>query len=184
MRKVVIENIGTILLKRSSKARNLCMSPFSADIFKIAVPYWVSLKKAEELILKDIRWIKNFSDKIKEEKAEFDKIVSFVGKNNKTYNEIELRVKKLAELHGYQYKTVLIKVYRTQWGSCTLSGNIKLNGKIIYLPDALIDYVILHELVHTRIRGHKKDFWNELDKLLGNAKKIDKKLKKFRLEFL
>ena len=184
MKKIIIEKIGTVYLKKSLKAKNLCISQCGEEAFKISVPYWVSFKKAEDHILKDFRWIEKFSNKIKKEKENFNKIISGVGKNNKTYKHIEQRVGELAESYGYKYKSLSIKSYRTQWGSCTFCNEIKLNGKIIYLPDLLIDYVILHELVHTQIKGHKKDFWREMNKIFVNAKKIDKELKIFRLDFL
>jgi len=184
MKKIIIEKIGTIYLKKSLKAKNLCISQCGERAFKISVPYWVSLKKAGDHILKDFRWIERFYNKIKKEKENFNKIIFEEGRNNKSYKDIEQRVKELAESHGYKYKSLLMKSYRTQWGSCTFCNETKLNSKIIYLPDLLIDYVILHELVHTQIKGHKKDFWREMDKIFTNAKKIDKKLKIFRLEFL
>ena len=51
---------------------------------------------------------------------------------------------------------------------------------LLHLPKELIDYVLLHELVHTRVKNHGKDFWNELDKVVPNSKKIDRKLKEYQ----
>ena len=49
------------------------------------------------------------------------------------------------------------------------------------IPDHLINYVILHELVHTKVNNHKPHFWSSLDKYVGNAKIIDKELKKYSI---
>ena len=51
--------------------------------------------------------------------------------------------------------------------------------KLVRLPDELIDYVILHELVHTRRKDHSKAFWAEMDKLVGNGKKMSSRLKSY-----
>ena len=51
--------------------------------------------------------------------------------------------------------------------------------KLVLLSEALVDYVILHELVHTRIHHHSKDFWLELDKYVGNSKAMASRLRKY-----
>jgi len=51
--------------------------------------------------------------------------------------------------------------------------------RIVKLPDELVDYVILHELVHTRKKDHGKAFWTEMDKLVGDGKKMALMLKSY-----
>ena len=53
--------------------------------------------------------------------------------------------------------------------------------KLVKLPDDLIDYVILHELVHTHRKDHSRAFWAEVDKLVGNGKKKASWLRKYKL---
>ena len=53
--------------------------------------------------------------------------------------------------------------------------------KLVRLPDELINYVILHELVHTMIHDHSKGFWAELDKYVSNSKVMAKRLRKYEL---
>tara|TARA_Y100000385_G_C12846839_1_gene531302 strand:- start:252 stop:776 length:525 start_codon:yes stop_codon:yes gene_type:complete len=91
------------------------------------------------------------------------------------------RVKALAEKHNFKYKNVSIKNTRTRWGSCSFINNINLSIHLMRLPNYLIDYVILHELVHTKVKNHSKDFWNLLEIVSGNAKKLDREVKKYRI---
>ncbi len=56
--------------------------------------------------------------------------------------------------------------------------------KLVVLPEELLDYVILHELVHTRIGNHSSDFWKELNRLVGNAKALDLRLKRYNIMLL
>ncbi|MFC1990575.1 M48 family metallopeptidase [Chloroflexota bacterium] len=71
-----------------------------------------------------------------------------------------------------------IRNQKTRWGSCSHKNNINLNMKLVLLPDELVDYVILHELVHTRIHNHSKRFWVELDKYVGDGKLMTSRIKK------
>ena len=90
------------------------------------------------------------------------------------------RVKELAEKNSFRFKKVSVRNSKTRWGSCSYANNINLNIHLMRLQDHLIDYVILHELVHTKIKNHSRDFWNMLDLVTGNAKNLDKELKNYR----
>lgn len=63
---------------------------------------------------------------------------------------------------GLTYKSVAIKQLRSRWGSCNTHGDIALNCYLMQLPWDLIDYVLLHELTHTKIMAHGPRFWSEL----------------------
>jgi predicted metal-dependent hydrolase len=51
---------------------------------------------------------------------------------------------------------------------------------LLHLPPELMDYVLLHELVHTKVKNHSKDFWDELETVVPNARIIDRKLKDYQ----
>ena len=92
------------------------------------------------------------------------------------------RVKALGQKHKFNFKNVAIKNSKTRWGSCSFNNNINLSLHLMRLPDHLIDYVILHELVHTKIKNHSRDFWQLLDNVSGNAKKLDREVKDCRIQ--
>ena len=87
------------------------------------------------------------------------------------------RLYLLGEQYGFTYNKVPIRNQKTRWASCSHKNNISSNVKLILLPKELIDYVMLHELVHTRIHNHSKIFWAELDRYVGNSKIIAKQLR-------
>lgn len=91
------------------------------------------------------------------------------------------RVAFFAERFGFKYQNVFIKNAKSRWGSCSHTNNINLNLHLMRLPDALCDYVILHELVHTVEKNHGPRFWKLLDQVCGNSKALDKKLKDYRI---
>ena len=96
-------------------------------------------------------------------------------------NYIPARVNELAAKHNFNYNKVFIKNIKSRWGSCSKKGNVNFSLHLMVLPEELIDYVILHELAHTMEHNHSKNFWDVLDKIYGNAKTVDRKLKDYRI---
>jgi len=91
------------------------------------------------------------------------------------------RLNELSEQHGFTYNKVFMRSQKTRWGSCSAKNNINLNMKLVRLPDEMIDYVLLHELVHTRIKNHTNAFWIELNKFVGDAKGMSKKINEYKV---
>lgn len=87
------------------------------------------------------------------------------------------RLKELADRHGFQYRNVSIKQLKSRWGSCDQHGDIVLNLFLIQLPWDHIDYVLLHELTHTRIMRHGPDFWREMEVVLPGVKSVRKAMR-------
>ncbi|MBN1925373.1 MAG: M48 family metallopeptidase [Prolixibacteraceae bacterium] len=88
------------------------------------------------------------------------------------------RVFDLAEKHGFSFNKVFIKNLKSKWGSCSSAGNINLNLHLMRLPDHLIDYLILHELAHTKEMNHGRGFKKLMNELTnGQAKQLEKEMK-------
>ncbi len=89
------------------------------------------------------------------------------------------RLAVLATAHGFKYGKVSVKRLKSRWGSCDQHGNIVLNIFLMQLPWDLVDYVLLHELVHTVVLKHGPDFWQAMDKVLPDAKARRRRLHDF-----
>ena len=95
------------------------------------------------------------------------------------------RLKKLADRHGFSFNKITIRNNRRNWGSCSPKNNISLNLQMMKLPDELIDYILLHELVHTEIKNHSQAFWKRLDEVTGRrAKELARQVRKYSTETL
>lgn len=90
------------------------------------------------------------------------------------------RLRSLAQQHGFEYQSVQIKQLKSRWGSCSSERAIALNCYLMQLPWHLIDYVLLHELMHTRIMTHGVVFWVELANYVPNLKTVRKEMKSYR----
>jgi hypothetical protein len=90
------------------------------------------------------------------------------------------RLAKLAEAHGFTYANIQIKRLRSRWGSCDHHANIVLNLFLMQLPWELIDYVLLHELTHTKVLRHGPDFWLAMENVLPNVKSLKKSMRGYQ----
>jgi predicted metal-dependent hydrolase len=93
---------------------------------------------------------------------------------------LPIRLAQLAQKYGFEYKSVEIKLLRSRWGSCSHKQHIALNLYLMQLPWQLIDYVLLHELTHTKVLNHGAAFWQEMLRCDPNAKELRKQLRSFQ----
>lgn len=95
------------------------------------------------------------------------------------------RLSTLSEQHKLPYQSVKINASRGRWGSCSSKKDINLSYFLMMLPGHLIDYVLLHELCHTREMNHSVRFWTLLDEFTdGKANALRQELKNYRTDIL
>ena len=105
------------------------------------------------------------------------KILVALRKEAKSY--LPRRLSFLAKEHGFSFARSKITHSSSRWGSCSSSGTISLNIGMMNLPFELIDYVIIHELCHTRHMNHSTKFWDEVAKFDPHYKTRRNELKKY-----
>jgi predicted metal-dependent hydrolase len=86
------------------------------------------------------------------------------------------RLEALATQTGLTYASVSIKQMKSRWGSCSSHREITLNLFLMQLPWHLIDYVLVHELSHTKVMQHGAPFWKEMERHLPRAKELRKQM--------
>jgi len=183
---IEIAGVGDILLERSSRAKHISLSVRPFKGVRVAVPYGVSFEKAKQVAQSKTSWIQKHLDKMKQVEQEheiFSKNLTEIDRSE-ARKKLVSRLNELSGQHGFSYNKVFMRNQKTRWGSCSAKNNISLNMKLVRLPDEMIEYVLLHELVHTRIKNHTNEFWTELNRLLGDAKKMDRRLNEYKIMLL
>ena len=104
-------------------------------------------------------------------------VLKILKKQAKAY--LPRRITFLAEKYDFEFAKLRLSHTRTRWGSCSSSGTISLNIALMNLPHHLIDYVIIHELCHTRQMNHSQLFWKEVEQYDPEYKKHVEEMKKY-----
>ena len=86
-------------------------------------------------------------------------------------------VEEIARRYGFRYTSVRISTSRTRWGSCSKKGVLSFTCLLAFVHPAYVTYVAVHELCHTRHFNHSKNFWNEVEKILPDWRKLRSGLK-------
>jgi hypothetical protein len=102
-------------------------------------------------------------------------------KREKAKEKLTPRIHKWLDTTGLKYKCLRFKKMDKAWGNCSPQNSITFNYDAITLPYSLIDYLIVHELVHTKIKNHSKEFWAEVSKYLPNWKELDERMGDFKI---
>ncbi len=179
---IEIPSVGVVTIVKSQRAKHIRITIKPDQTVRLTIPRGQSIDRAKQFLHLKIPWIVKHQHRLS--KLENSPTNLHEPKINvpEAVATITSRLDKLAKIHNFKYAKVSIRNQKTKWGSCSAKNNISLNINLARLPDELRDYVILHELAHTRFKNHSKKFWAELDKVIGrSAKELSKKLKNYRL---
>jgi len=176
----LIDNVPVTV--RISRSRNISITvaPFAG--VTMSIPVYASRSMAEDFFRSRIKWVRENITRMQDIESASRIANNSVIRLARKESRIKLirRLYELAHQHCLHYNRISIRDQKTVWGSCSIKNNINLNIRLAWLPDELIDYVILHELMHTKIRNHKEEFWNALEEKIASVKSIREKLKSYR----
>jgi predicted metal-dependent hydrolase len=146
---------------RHPRARRYVIRVRPDGSVRVTVPRWGSRRHAEQFAEQQADWIERQRRDVEERRqtaverspAELKEL------RTRAARELPTRLRELAQQHGLGVAKVSIRNQRWRWGSCSPKGHICLNWRLVLMPDAVRDYVIIHELMHLRRLDHSPTFW-------------------------
>ena len=94
--------------------------------------------------------------------------------------ELPVRLLELAGLHGFAtgaIRKISVRNQKWRWGSCSRSGHICLNWRLVTMPDVLRDYVLIHELMHLKRMDHSPKFWKLVAQACPDFRELRRRLR-------
>jgi predicted metal-dependent hydrolase len=89
---------------------------------------------------------------------------------------IEERLRAAALRGDFRYRSLQLRRQRTRWGSCSSRGVISLNVCAVFQDSAVLDYLLVHELVHTRHMNHSAAYWSAVAEHCPDWRRLDREL--------
>jgi len=90
-------------------------------------------------------------------------------------------IERVSDINSAHFRSEITKVTvrdsTTRWGSCGRDGSISLNFRLLFMPQGILDYVIVHELAHTKYRGHGPRFWGLVERVMPDHRERRRWLK-------
>ena len=181
-RKLVIANQTLdYVIKTHQRAKRLSLSVYSDNRLVVVVPPGYARSKQVEQFVKDrAEWIAKQQRKL----AQQQPLIKNTRTNYLKYKEqarslIQDRLQSFNQLYKFKIGRVAVRNQQTRWGSC--SHNLNFNYRLIFLPTALIDYIIVHELCHLQELNHSQKFWHLVEQTIPDYKLRRRQLKQFNL---
>jgi len=172
------DEFGEVIVRKNSLVRGIKFTVSTSGRLAMTVPAHTSeflakrfLKSNRELIRAELP----VRDPAEQRARDYQK--KLLVKKAREY--LPYRLEYYAKLYGYNYDKCRLSHANTRWGSCSSNRTISLNIGLMKLPEALRDYVIIHELAHLNHMDHSKAFWAEVGQHDKNYKIHEKKLKMF-----
>ncbi len=177
-------------LRESTRAKNLRITVYPDGSVIVTKPKRVSVGRAEKFVIERRAWIEETRAKLllKAEKRKRESGGLEIPKIRKGTAAHQEAVKKARELvharlpelntaYGFRYGRISIRDQKTRWGSCSAKGSLSFNYRIAFLPPALVDYLLVHELCHLKEMNHSPRFWELVEQKVPEYKKLRKQLR-------
>lgn len=180
----VIEVRGTTIrydVRRLARARHIRLAVYPGGTLRVTLPLYISENVVERFIREKAQWV---IEKIAELKEYVVPVTSrpdireYRRRKEEALAFIMERVVFWNQRYGFLYGRISVRNQKTRWGSCSKKGNLNFSYRLLFLPRAMADYVVVHELCHLQEFNHSERFWSLVERSIPEYRDIVREMKK------
>ena len=176
--------LGLIECVRSVRARSIRLVVRSDGSLRLSYPLFANRSRAIAFAESRTKWIELTRQRLAERRASYPTLtpqdVERLRREARRY--IPEALSRLATKHGFSYTTLHISSAHTRWGSCSGRNGISISLFVMLLPEHLREFILLHELCHTRHHNHSAAFHALLNSLVeGRERELNAELRKYKI---
>ena len=165
-----------------SRRKTLALQVRESGEVVVRAPLFVREQEVRRFVEGHLAWIEKQQRKLAyaaEQRREIRPLsdAELSGLAEQARRDLTERAKYFAPLIGVTYGRISIPHQKTKWGSCSSKGNLNFNCLLMLAPEAVRDYVVVHELCHRKQMNHSEAFWAEVERVLPGYREARKWLK-------
>ena len=174
-------------LRENARAKRVSITVRPDGSVFVSKPRWASEREVEGFVARSAAWIARA-------KARFEGLpktsrIETSRKEYKRYKQaaldfVERRIRHFNAHYHLHYRKLFIRNQKSRWGSCSHIGNLAFNYRLLFLPQHLADYIIVHELCHLRHMNHSRAFWAAVAETIPDHLACRKELRKLERALL
>lgn len=174
----------SVVLARHPRAKRYVIRVGDDGTVRVTIPRWGSKREAIAFAEQERPWIEKQRRRLRDGREGRERQEGLEGRHcwlARAKRELPARLLELALEHGLRVSKVSIRNQKWRWGSCSRDGHICLNWRLVRLPEAVRDYVLIHELMHLRRMDHSPKFWALVARACPDYQALRRQLRASRL---
>lgn len=177
--KLIIEDMEIPVITKKSKRKTMALTVTREGELIVKAPLFMTDKQIKKFVDSKTYWIYKT---VKRQKAQNENRKQFSPEEKERLRKEARRIftQKTREYEkriGVTCKKIRIGEQKTRWGSCSSSGTVSYNWRLILMPEAIQNYIVVHELCHCLEMNHSERFWELVTFYMPEAKECDRWLK-------
>jgi len=167
-------------MKRVRGAKRIRLRVRESGTVLITCPWWCPKREALELLDTHRAWIDEQRQRLRERPLALQRCDNdhYRAHKESARRLVRTKVSYWSAFYGFRVQRIAIRNQRSRWGSCSTLGNINIHYKILFLPEHLQDYLIIHELCHLAEPNHSSRFWALVARAYPAYKSAQRELKR------
>ncbi len=167
------------ILRRRKRHGRITLTVQEDGRVLVTAPKRLALRDIEHFVRDHTTWIRTILNTLTRPRAHSDRSgrEHYLAHKERARSFVEQRLAVLNRSYGLSYRRIAIRRTKTRWGSCSATGCLNFDYRILFLPAHLQDYLLVHELCHLQELNHSKRFWALIARTVPNYQTLRRELR-------